>query len=115
MENRNQAWVYCSIDAPEDTHGALKGQRQQLMDYAAQMGFEVAGSSNDLGSLPLFMRDGFRYFLDAVEAGRANTLLIVNPNCLTCSTMQLAQLQALIENCGLQVYSPLTGAVFLCQ
>ncbi|MEQ3170102.1 recombinase family protein [Dysosmobacter welbionis] len=115
MENRNQAWVYCSIDAPEDTHGALKGQRQQLMDYAAQMGFEVAGSSNDLGSLPLFMRDGFLRFIDAVETGRANILLIASQNCLTRSTMQLAQFQALVENYGLRVYSPLAGALFDCQ
>lgn len=115
MGNRNKAWVYCSIDAPEDTHGALKGQRQQLMDYAAQMGFEVVGSSNDLGCLPLFMRGGFLRFVDAAKTGRANILLIASQNCLTHSNMQLAQLQALAENYGLRVYSPLAGALFDCQ
>lgn len=48
MEQKKRAWVYCRIDAPEDAHGALKGQRQQLMDYADQMGFMVAGSSEEL-------------------------------------------------------------------
>lgn len=44
------AWTYCRIDAPEDTHGALKGQYERLETYAAQMGFTIFGSSQDLGS-----------------------------------------------------------------
>ena len=47
---KKKAWLYYHIDAPEDSHGTLKGQRQQLMDYAEQMGFEVAGSSCDIGN-----------------------------------------------------------------
>ena len=42
MKQEKRAWVYCRIDAPEDTHGALKNQRKLLMDYAEQMGFVVA-------------------------------------------------------------------------
>ena len=48
MEQKN-AWIYCSIDAPEDVHGILKGQHEQLENYAAQMRFTVVGSSQDLG------------------------------------------------------------------
>ena len=44
------SWIYCRIDAPEDTHGALKGQKKELMDYAEQMGFEVVGESEDIRS-----------------------------------------------------------------
>ena len=47
MGQAKRAWIYCRIDAPEDLHGALKRQRQQLMDYAEQMGCEVVGSSQD--------------------------------------------------------------------
>ena len=32
MEKVKQAWIYCAIDAPEDTHGVLKGQFRQLCD-----------------------------------------------------------------------------------
>ena len=48
--DQKSAWIYCRIDAPEDTHGALKGQYERLETYAAQMGFTVVGSSQDLGS-----------------------------------------------------------------
>lgn len=42
-----RAWIYCAIDAPEDTHGILKKQFKQLIDYGEQMGFE------DCGQLPV--------------------------------------------------------------
>ena len=41
MGKGKRAWIYCSIDAPEDTHGALKEQFKSLMDYAEQMCFET--------------------------------------------------------------------------
>lgn len=115
MENEKRAWAYCAIDAPEDTHGALKSQRQQLMDYAEQMGFEMVGSSSDMGNLPLWERAGFRRFIEAVQKDKANILLIITQNCLTRSSMQLAQLQALTESYKIKIYSPLLGAVLHCQ
>lgn len=115
MENKKHAWIYCAIDAPEDTHGTLKGQRQQLMDYAEQMGFEVVGSSSDMGNLPLFERPGFKRFTDVARTGRADILLVINENCLSRSSMQLAQLQALAESYEIKVYSPLLGAILYCQ
>ena len=32
--DQKSAWIYCRIDAPEDTHGALKGQYERLETYA---------------------------------------------------------------------------------
>lgn len=115
MENKKRAWAYCAIDAPEDTHGTLKGQRQQLMDYAEQMGFEMVGSSTDTGNLPLWERTGFHHFIEAVQTDRADILLVVNENSLTRSSMQIAQLQALTESYGIQIYSPRSGAILHCQ
>lgn len=109
MENKKRVWLYCSIDAPEDTHGALKGQLRQLMDYADQMELEVAGSSSDIGKRPLWERSGFRQFVDAVQMGKIDILLIMNQRCLTQSSMQLAQFQVFVECYGIEVYSPLQG------
>ena len=50
MDQEKRAWLYCRIDAPEDAHGALKGQKKELMDYAGQMGFILIGESEDIGS-----------------------------------------------------------------
>ena len=47
--NKKSAWNYCRIDAPEDIHGALKGQYERLETYAEQMGFTVVGSAGGFG------------------------------------------------------------------
>jgi hypothetical protein len=31
MEQKKRAWLYCRIDAPEDAHGMLKGQKKDSM------------------------------------------------------------------------------------
>ena len=113
MDSRKWAWVYCSIDAPEDENEALKTQRHQLMEYADQMEFEVSGSSSDIGQKPLWERPGFKRFVDAVTRREVDILLVTSRRCLTYSSMQMAQLQALAQDCGLQVYSPLTGPMEL--
>lgn len=113
MESGKQAWIYCAIDAPEDENKALKKQCRQLMEYGEQMGFEVAGSSSDVGRKPLWERPGFRRFVDAAVNGGVDILLVAGRRCLTHSSMQMAQLQALAEECGIQVYSPLTGPMEL--
>lgn len=109
MEEGKRAWIYCSIDAPEDTHGALKEQFKSLMDYAEQMCFEAAGSSSDLGAEPLWEREGFLHFIEAVKKDGVDVLLIVNQNCLSRSSLQLAQLHALVNGYGLEIYSPAEG------
>lgn len=62
MGQGKRAWIYCAIDAPEDRNGALKSQFKQLIDYGEQMGFELVGSSSDVGTTPLWNRNGFRHF-----------------------------------------------------
>lgn len=106
-----QAWVYCAIDAPEDTHDQLKRQYKQLCDYASQMGFELAGSSSDLGGKPLWKRNGFRHFVQAVKDGRADTLLIVNRNSLSHSDMQIAQFQVMTAEYELEVFTSMEGKI----
>ena len=67
MGQGKRAWIYCAIDAPEDRNGALKSQFKQLIDYGEQMGFELVGSSSDVGTTPLWNRNGFRHFIEAVQ------------------------------------------------
>lgn len=109
MGKGKRAWIYCSIDAPEDTHGALKEQFKSLMDYAEQMCFETAGSSSDVGTKPLWDRKGFQHFVEAVKNDRVDALLIASRNSLSHSSLQLAQLQALASGYGLEIYSPTEG------
>ena len=99
-------------DAPEDTHGILKKQFKQLIDYGEQRGFEIAGSSSDIGAKPLWKRPGFQNFVHAVKHGKANRLLIASRNSLSRSAMQIAQFQIMIEKYGLEVYSPAEGRIY---
>ncbi len=113
MESVRRAWAYCSIDAPEDEDDMLKKQREQLWEYAGQIGVEVAGGSSDIGRRPLWERSGFRRFVDAATRGEVDILLVTNRRCLTHSSMQMVRLKVLAESCGLQMYSPLTGPMEL--
>ena len=71
MGQAKRAWIYCRIDAPEDLHGALKRQRQQLMDYAEQMGCEVVGSSQDTGASKQSLASCIIYLLNGWGLGRS--------------------------------------------
>lgn len=90
----------------------LKKQFKQLIDYGEQMGFEIAGSSSDIGAKPLWKRPGFQNFVHAVKHGKANRLLIASRNSLSRSAMQIAQFQIMIEKYGLEVYSPAEGRIY---
>lgn len=113
MNRKKRVWLYCHIDAPEDTHGALKAQRQQLMDYAEQMGFEIAGCSCDTGSSVLREGNGLTLFYQAVTQGRVDTLLIVNSFIILRNPGIRTSFLAFISLCKIQVYSPLTGPMTL--
>ena len=111
MNKQKRAWIYCRIDAPEDTHGALKGQRQQLMDYADQMGFEVVGISEDCASGLSLDRPGLNRLTGAARARGVDVLLVQNVSRIgrdTCQTM--AYLERLKQK-GVIAYSPLEGAL----
>ena len=111
MNKKISAWIYCSVDAPEDTYGKMKEQFRQLCDYAEDMEFEMVGSSSDCGGLPLWGRDGFRKFLEAVRKRKVNVLLVINRNVLSHFSMELAQLQTLEKAADVEVWSPLEGKI----
>lgn len=109
MEYKNRAWIYCRIDAPEDTHGALKNQRMQLMDYADQMGFETVGCSGDTASGLEFDRLGLKRFLDAAGKGKVDFLIVHDLSRIGGGTCEAVEFLNRIEQMGVLVYSPLEG------
>lgn len=109
MEYKNRAWVYCRIDAPEDTHGALKNQRKQLMDYADQMGFEVVGCSEDMASGLEFDRSGLKRFLDAAGNGGVDILIVHDLSRIGRDTCEAVRFLNRLEQMGVSIYSPLEG------
>ena len=66
MNEKQKAWVYTRIDAPEDRYGSLKRQDQKLTEYASRMGWEVVGHSQDIGSCRDMNRLGLQALTDEV-------------------------------------------------
>jgi len=115
MEQKNRAWTYGRIDAPEDAHGRLKGQKKELFDYAEQMGFEVVGSSEDLGSGLDFERSGLLKVMKAAADGEFGVLLIKRLDRLGRDMPKTMELLMGMEQLGIKVYSPLEGEISFSQ
>jgi len=115
QESRKRAWIYCRIDAPEDTHGALKGQKKELMDYAEQMGFVVIGESEDIGSGLNSDRTGLAEVMKAAGDGRMDVLLVKKVDRLGRDTAKLLELLRGLDQLGVKLYSPLEGEIIYHQ
>jgi len=109
--DKKSAWIHCRIDAPEDTHGALKGQYERLETYAAQMGFAVVGSSQDLGSGLHFDRPGLQAVLEAAKAGSFQVLLVDSVSRIGRDTTKTTEFIQTISDCGIRIYSPMEGEI----
>lgn len=111
--DRKSAWIYCRIDAPEDTHGALKGQYERLEIYAAQMGFTVVGSSQDLGSSLNFDRPGLQTVLEAAKAGSFQILLVDSVSRIGRDMSKTIEFMNTVMDCGVSIYSPMEAEIKL--
>ena len=111
--DQKSAWIYCRIDAPEDTHGALKGQYERLETYATQMGFIVVGSSQDLGSGLNFERPGLQVALEAAKAGSFQVLLVDSVSRIGRDMVKAVKFIQTISDCNISIYSPMEGEIKL--
>ena len=111
MDQLKRAWLYCRIDAPEDEHGRLKGQKKELTDYAEQMGFEIVGASQDTASGLCFDRNGLSEVTEAAAAGKMDVLLIINVSRLGRDTFKTLDFIRQLDEQGIRVYSPMEGEI----
>jgi DNA invertase Pin-like site-specific DNA recombinase len=111
MEQAKRAWLYCRIDAPEDTRGTLKGQKKELMDYAEQMDFEVVGESEDLGIGLDLDRAGLQEVMKAAGEGKMDVLLVKKLDRLGPNVTKALHVIQDIQQLGIQIFSPLEGNI----
>lgn len=111
MEKAKRAWIYCYIDAPEDTHGVLKGQHEKLDSYAGQMCFTVVGSSHDLGNGLTLNHPGLTELMEAAIIGKMDVLIIDSINRIGRDTKQVLEFLYKLDGYGVKVYSPLEGEI----
>lgn len=115
MDEMKRAWIYCRIDAPEDAHGSLKGQKKELFDYAQQLGMAVVGSSEDIGSGLNFNRSGLVEVLEAADAGKMDVLVIKNLSRLGRDTTKTIEFIKKLDERNIRICSPLEGEIQLTQ
>jgi len=113
MEQKKRAWLYCRIDAPEDVHGALKGQRKELSDYAEQMGLEITGVSEDTGSVLDFEQPGLREVMKAAGDGKMDVLLVKRLNRICRDMVKTIEFLWTLDQLGIKLYSSLEGEIRL--
>lgn len=111
MEKSKRAWIYCYIDAPEDTHGVLKGQHEKLDSYANQMCFTVVGSSHDLGNGLTLKRPGLMELMEAAIIGKMDVLIIDSINRIGRDTKQVLEFLHKLNAYEVKAYSPLEGEI----
>lgn len=111
MDTKQKAWLYCRIDAPEDTHGALKDQKEKLDGYARQMGFEVIGASEDCGSGLDFNRAGLKEAMAAAQAGELDALIVHSVSRIDRDTAKTIDFIRQLNDCDIKVYSPMEGEI----
>lgn len=115
MEQKKRAWTYSRIGAPEDMHGSLKGQQKQLTNYAAQIGFEVVGESQDTSSGLNFDRSGLTDVMKAAVEGNMDVLLIMDFSRLGRDAVKTMDFACGLEQLGIDIYSPLEGQIKFTQ
>ncbi|MNW40040.1 hypothetical protein D3C74_171440 [compost metagenome] len=106
---KQRAWLYCRIDAPEDVLGRLKGQRSELTAYAGQLGMDIIGISEDMGSGLNMKRSGLHEVQATALAGRMDALLVTQASRIGRSVLELAAFTKAMGNHGVAVYSVLDG------
>lgn len=110
MENRKKkAWIYTRIDAPEDSHGTLKKQYEQLNTYGEQLQMKIAGSSSDMGEETGLERSGLNLFLEAKDSREIEVLLILDSSRISRDKNLCGEFLRQMAKGGIEVCSPLEG------
>ena len=84
-DRKKKAWIYTRIDAPEDSHGTLKKQYEQLNTYGEQLRVEIAGSSSDTGETAGSERPGLDLFLEEKNSRGIEVLIVLDSSRLRVS------------------------------
>jgi len=109
--DKMRAWLYYRLSRDEDEEmNSLQNQRQILVDYAGQNGYEIVGESfDDNVSGMTFERRGLGELETAVEDGKLDTILVKDLSRLGRHRTQTALfIDYLLEN-GVNVISVTEG------
>lgn len=110
-DRKKKAWIYTHIDAPEDSHGTLKKQYEQLNTYGEQLRVEIVGSSSDMGEMAGLERPGLDLFLEAKDSRGIEVLLVLDSSRISRDKELVTDFLLWMRQCGIEVCSPLEGII----
>jgi len=90
-------------------------QKEELYDYAEQLGFIVAGYTEDLGSGLNISRSGLQEAEQAASENQMDVLLVKRLACIGRDTTQVLEFIRVLDRLGISIYSPLEGEFRLEQ
>lgn len=95
-----KVWIYCRTANSDGM--ALNNQRQQLIAYAQERHFEIAGITCESGSGLDFDRQGLKEVCAAAVAHRMNMLLTVNFDRIGRNVLQLLDYQKQLKESNVE-------------
>ena len=110
-DRKKKAWIYTRIDAPEDSHGTLKKQYEQLNTYGEQLRMEIAGGSSDMEETAGLERPGLELFLEAKDSRGIEVLLVLDSSRISRDKELVTDFLLRMHQCGIEVCSPLEGII----
>ena len=113
MEQK-RAWINCRVahNGP-DRSEVLNGQRLQLESYAKEHGFEIVGSSSDIGSGLTMDRPGLLDFHAATEDGTVDVLMILKLSRLGRDVDKVTKYRNLLLDLGVSDHEADCGEIDL--
>ena len=108
-DRKKKAWIYTRIDAPEDSHGTLKKQYEQLNTYGEQLRVEIAGSSSDMGETAGLDRPGLDLFLEEKDSRGIEVLLVLDSSRISRDKTLCREFLLRMTKSRIEVCSPLEG------
>ena len=108
-DKKRKAWIYTCIDAPEDTHGALKQQYEQLSAYGKKLPAEIAGYSSDVDGSKSMERSGLKCFWGEAGTREIEVLLILDGSRISRNEEERREFLKRTKARGIEVVSVLEG------
>lgn len=102
-------WIYCRVGNNEQ--GTIEAQRDELIRFANQRGFNIAGISQDIGNGLDYLRKGLSETKQAVCSKNADVVLVKNVSRIGRDTFKNITCMKEINALGAEFLSPTDGVI----
>ncbi|WP_333646357.1 recombinase family protein [Lacrimispora sp.] len=103
------AWIYCRVVSNENN--SIEAQRDGLIRFANEHGFNIAGISRDIGSGLDFSRKGLSETKQAVCSKNADVVLVFNVSRIGRETLKTLDYMKELNALGAEFFSPIDGVI----